>query len=135
MKLITRYTDYAIRALCFIARSDKEVVSVPDLVASLKIPRPFLRKILQALNTEGILSSCKGQGGGFSLARKPEKIFLMDLMNVFQGPFKLNECFFKMKKCPNIKTCPLRKKISGIEQYVVKELKSITIASLLKEKD
>ncbi|MDD5292175.1 MAG: Rrf2 family transcriptional regulator [Candidatus Omnitrophica bacterium] len=131
MKLITRYTDYAIRALCFIAKSDKEVVSVPDLVASLKIPRPFLRKILQVLNTQGILSSCKGQGGGFSLARKPEKIFLMDLMNIFQGPFKLNECFFKMKCCPNTKTCLLRKRISRIEQYVIAQLQSITIASLL----
>ncbi|MDD5006297.1 MAG: Rrf2 family transcriptional regulator [Candidatus Omnitrophica bacterium] len=132
MKLITRYTDYAVRALCFIVKENQEVVSVSDLVKRLKIPGPFLRKILQALNTEGILNSYKGQGGGFTLARRPEKIFLVDLIEIFQGAFKLNECFFKKKDCPNTNTCPLKKKIDSIEKYVTTELKSITIASLLR---
>ena len=55
MKLITRDTDYAIRALCFIARFKKKIVSVSELVKVLKIPRPFLRKILQTLNKKRIL--------------------------------------------------------------------------------
>ena len=57
MKLITRNTDYAIRALCFIARKKKQVVSVKELVSKLRIPKPFLRKISQRLNKERILVS------------------------------------------------------------------------------
>jgi len=132
MKLITRDTDYALRAICFIAKSKEEVVSVAGLVKKLKIPRPFLRKLLQILNKERILKSYKGQGGGFSLAVKPGRIFLADLIEIFQGPLSLNECFFKKMSCPNKDTCALKRKIDSIERYVVKELKAITIDSLLR---
>ena len=132
MKLITRDTDYALRAICFIAKSKKKIISVSELVKELKIPRPFLRKLLQVLNKKGILKSHKGQGGGFQLNGPANKIFLVDLIVIFQGPLKLNECFFKKLRCPNINSCSLRKKIEGIENYVVRELKTITINSLLK---
>jgi len=132
MKLITRDTDYALRALCFIVKQKKEIVSVSELVKALKIPYPFLRKILQVLNKKGVLKSFKGQGGGFSLGTRPSRIFLVDLIEIFQGPLKLNECFFKKLSCPNIKTCSLKKKIDSIERYVISELKSIKISSLLK---
>jgi Rrf2 family protein len=132
MKLITRDTDYAIRALCFIAGLKKEIVSVSELVKELKIPRPFLRKILQILNKKGILKSYKGKGGGFLLSVSANKIFLLDLIEIFQGPLRINECLLKKIKCPNIKNCVFRKKITEIEKYVIKELKPITIGFLLK---
>ena len=132
MKLITRDTDYALRALCFIAKYKKEIISVERLAEESKIPRPFLRKILQKLNRAGILKSYKGQGGGFILLIPIRKIFLLDLIKIFQGKLELNECFFKKKICPNTKTCKLRKKISNIENYVVLQLKNFTVADLLK---
>lgn len=133
MKLITRDTDYALRAVCFMARNKDKIVSVAQLVKTIKIPRPFLRKVLQILNKKIILKSYRGVGGGFSLARPAEKILLTDLMQVFQGPFQLNECLFKNKTCPNIKKCILRKKINKIENYVISQLESISIASLIKK--
>jgi len=131
MKLFTRDTDYAMRALLFFAKSRNKVVSVTDLVQALKIPRPFLRKILQILNKRGILKSHKGQGGGFELALQPQKIFFAELIEIFQGPLQLNECLFKKDICPDRGTCPLRRKIHSIEQSVVSELKLITVESLL----
>jgi Rrf2 family protein len=91
-----------------------------------------LRKILQILNKKGILKSYKGLGGGFLLARPRHKIFLLDLIEIFQGPLKLNECIFKKMVCPNTKRCVLKKKIDDIERYVISQLGSITIASLLR---
>ncbi len=132
MRLITRNTDYAIRALCFIAENNKkEIISVSELVKNLKIPRPFLRKLLQILNKKGLLRSYKGKGGGFELAMLPEKIFLVDLIEIFQGPLNLDECIFKRRSCPDIKSCLLREKIEAIKDYVSEELKSITIKSLI----
>ena len=132
MSLINRNTDYAVRAICFMAKNNKSRTSVVDLVRNLRIPGPFLRKILQALNKKGILKSYKGKDGGFLLVDSPDKIFLLDLMNIFQGKLKLNQCLFKKSICPNIKTCPLREKLTEIEEYVLSELESINIASLLK---
>ena len=132
MKLITRNTDYALRAVCSIAKRKGKIVTVSELVAALKMPRPFLRKLLQNLNKKGILKSYKGLGGGFVLARPPEKIFLLDLISIFQGELSLNECLFKRKICPNVRVCPLKNKLDIIEQYVIRELKTVTIGSLLK---
>jgi len=131
MKLVTRDTDYAVRALCFIAKHNKERISASDLVRELKIPRPFLRKIMQILHKKRVLISYKGQGGGFLLANSPHKIFLADLIEIFQGPLKINECLFKKKICPNRNSCSLRRKISSIERHVFTDLKYITLASLL----
>ncbi len=130
MKLITRDTDYALRALCFIAKQDKKVVSVRELVKVLKVPRPFLRRLLQQLAKNRILISSKGQGGGFSLGLPAGSIYLTDLMRIFQGPLKINECFLKKKICPNIKVCRLKKKIDEIEKMVIGELRSINIAGI-----
>ncbi|MFA5255741.1 MAG: Rrf2 family transcriptional regulator [Candidatus Omnitrophota bacterium] len=132
MKLISRNTDYAVRAICYIAKKRPAVVSVAELVKKIKIPRPFLRKILQTLNSEGMLISYKGKGGGFRLARKPEAVYLTDIMEAFQGPFKLNECFFKRKICPDRNKCCLKKKIDSIERMVYRELRSITLGSVLR---
>jgi Rrf2 family protein len=131
MKLVTRDTDYAVRALCFIAESKEKIVPVSTLVNKLKIPQPFLRQILQVLNKKGILKSYKGLRGGFQLAISPRQIFLVELIKIFQGPLKLNECIFKKKICPNKNICSLRAKINTIEKEVILKLGSITVASLL----
>lgn len=133
MKLITRNTDYAVRVLCCISEEKQKVISTDRFVKSLEMPRPFLRKILQTLTKEGLLNSSKGKDGGFALAISPEEITLTNVMEIFQGPIKLNECTFKKKVCPNIKDCPLKKKIDVIEREVIAKLKAITISSILKK--
>ena len=132
MKLITRNTDYAIRAACALAGAGKELMDVPTLVRRIKVPRPFLRKVLQTLGRHGIIKSYKGIGGGFRLARDPGKIMLIDIIRIFQGPFALNECFLMKSLCPERSRCVLKKKIDVIESHVLSELKSITLADIIK---
>jgi Rrf2 family protein len=131
MKLLTRDSDYALRAVCFIAKQNMKVVPVPLMVQALRIPRPFLRKILQILNRKKILKSYKGSGGGFSLETKPDQVLVTEIIEIFQGPVKLNECLLSKSLCPDVTRCVLRKRIAMIEALVVKELKKITVASLL----
>ena len=66
MKLLTRDTDYAVRALLAMA-GKKSIVSVADLVAALKIPGPFLRRILQRLARRGWWSRRKAWEAGSCL--------------------------------------------------------------------
>ncbi|MFH0917671.1 MAG: Rrf2 family transcriptional regulator [Candidatus Omnitrophota bacterium] len=131
MKLITRNTDYALRAICYIAKQDK-VVTVTKLVKVLGVPHPFLRKILQQLGKNKILQSYKGQGGGFKLKILPEKIFVIQIMRIFQGQVGLNGCFLRKNICPNKGKCILRKKIHAIEKNVLGQLRQIDIASLIE---
>ncbi len=130
MKLITRNTDYALRAICYIAQQ-KQVVTVTELVKILGVPRPFMRKILQRLSKERVLDSYKGQAGGFKLKTGPGRIFIIQIMRIFQGPVSLNGCFLKKNICPNKGKCILRKKIHAIENNTLRQLRRINIASLI----
>lgn len=131
MKLITRDTDYAIRALVRIASEKGKVVSVRDLTEDLNVPRSFSRKILQVLTREGVLRSYKGKGGGFAIEKNPLEITVLDLIEIFQGQFCVMEHVFKKCVCPDLKICELKKRIDMLEQTICKELNKITIDELI----
>jgi Rrf2 family protein len=133
MKLLTRNTDYAVRAICCMASKPGRTSTVAELTDALDIPRPFLRKILQRLNKVGMVRSARGKAGGFRLAKDPYKLTLADFIEAFQGPFSINECVFKKKICPNTKRCALKCKIDEIEDYVEAQLKSVSIGSILNK--
>lgn len=132
MMLVARKTDYAIRTLVFLASTDKKLVTCSELAKRLRIPYSFLRSILQALNRQKLLVSSKGKTGGFKLVKSPEKIFLLDLIKLFQGPIILNKCKFKGRQCHNVRSCVFRKKITGIEEYIKSELQFVTLKSLVR---
>ncbi len=133
MTLITKDTDYAIRALCFLAKNQAEPASVAEISKALNISYTFLRKIMQALNKKGILSSTKGKGGGFALKRVTDEIFVNDVIDIFQGPIDFKRCIVKHQICPDFKNCLLRDKIEKIEGYAQKVLESVTIKSLIRQ--
>ena len=108
-------------------------MTTSELVDKLKMPRPFLRKVLQALDRGGLLRSYKGMGGGFIISKNTRNIRLLDLIEIFQGPLILNECSFKKKKCPEQIRCPLRKKINALQSYIVTQLRDISVASLIAQ--
>ncbi len=131
MKLLTRNTDYAIRAICRMAEDGNSVFSAADLVKELNIPRPFMRKLLQELNKHGLLESYRGRGGGFRLAMPPEEIYIFRIAEIFQGKMVISEHIFKGEPCPRQRKCNLKAKLDEIEKMVVDKFKAITIASIM----
>lgn len=134
MNLITRNTDYAIQAILYVAASGKPVVSTAEIQEKLQLPRPFMRKIFQKLQQEQILVSIKGNKGGFALAKSPDKIFVSDILNVFQGAISLADCQVQNQPCRNQKHCPMRKVVKNIEHYAIEQITDITIAMLINGK-
>ena len=132
MNLLTRNTDYAVRAILYMAQHAGTLVSTADLDRDLKLPRPFMRKTLQVLQQQGHLRSVKGYKGGFQLLRPPEKIYLIDIMRIFQGEVSLGDCLFKKKICHCVASCPLRRQVKSMEQDLLKRLKAVTVADLMK---
>lgn len=134
MRFITRDTDYALRALTFMAgalkRENKKIVTVEDILKEEKLPRVFLRRILQKLAEKGILASYKGKTGGFSFSKPPKTITLADVIVVYQGEIDLTNCFLQGKICPNRAKCKVRKKMKAINANVIKELAGINIEEL-----
>jgi len=133
MRLITQNTDYAIRALTFMAGKKEEIVSAKEISENLQISWSLLRRILQDLKKKGIIRSHRGKEGGFSLEIPPESIYITKIINIFQGFIQMNKCFNKNKICTNYIKCPLRKKVEDIERYAVSVFNSLTIESLVNE--
>ena len=131
MKLINRDADYALKALLALAVRPRDVTAVSELTEELDVPRPYLRKIMQRLAQEKVVLSFKGKGGGFRLARSAGDIALADVIRTFQGRISLHDCLFRERLCPDIKTCPLRKTIGRLEDRLVRELETLSIASVL----
>ena len=131
MKLITKDTDYAMRALTYMAKNNGEINSVKEISESLNISLPYLRKILQILTKRGILSSSKGKGGGFTFDKSPDKIYIIDLINIFQGEINIRHCVVREDICPNITTCLLHKKLFELEKLIKSEINLLTIKALI----
>jgi Rrf2 family cysteine metabolism transcriptional repressor len=133
MKLLTKETDYAVRAVMNLAKRHDGLVSSREIAAQEEIPLQFLRRILQTLIRGGVVESREGASGGVRLKVGPAGIKVADLIRLFQGDIQLTECMFRKKICSNRKMCVLRRRIKRIEDMVAREFETMTIEDLLRD--
>lgn len=106
--IITRATEYAIRAILYMSRQPAgEIVYKKDICKTQNITPAFLTKILQPLIKDGIVGSQRGVGGGFFLARAPSEITLFDIIKSQEGPVYLNQCLIEDGQCEREFFCPV----------------------------
>lgn len=91
--MISKKTIYGLQAAILLAkRYDTGPVLITDLAREGHIPKKFLEAILLELRKEGILSSKKGKGGGYVLAKDPQDISVGNIIRTLEGP--LSELIF-----------------------------------------
>ena len=84
---ISKKTEYALRALMYAARfPEGTTFQIRDLAEKNGIPKKFLELILLEMKNAGMLSSRRGVGGGYLLARRPDSIRSSEIVEVFEGP-------------------------------------------------
>ncbi len=106
--IITRATEYAIRAVLFMASKPRgELVLKKDICREQDITPAFLTKILQPLIKLGIVGSHRGVGGGFYLMKDPADITLLDVIKAEEGPLYLNLCLADETHCERELYCPV----------------------------
>lgn len=73
---LTKYTDYALRVLIYLAiQEDRtEKIQIQTIADNFDVPKNNLMKIVQRLGQEGFIKTTKGKGGGIFLCRAPESI-------------------------------------------------------------
>lgn len=133
MKLLTKDTDYAVRAIVYLARHTDGYRSSREISESEGIPLQFLRRILQKLTRAGLVVSREGVTGGVRLNARPGDVRVSDIIKIFQGDIELSECMFRKRLCVHRATCVLRARIQSIEAMVNREFERVTIATLLRD--
>ncbi|MGD2173875.1 MAG: Rrf2 family transcriptional regulator [Candidatus Brocadiaceae bacterium] len=132
MAIISRESDYAVRALASLAKTD-EWLSVSAMAEQEDIPEVFLRKIMQRLNRAGVVESRRGPFGGYRLAMPAEQVTVLDAVEIVQGPLVINECFADPDICPRVDFCPLRRRLSEIQVELNAKLAELNLAAVLDD--
>jgi Rrf2 family protein len=71
------------------ARNQKEgIIMSQDIAERYNIPVEYLLKILQQLVKANVLRSKRGPRGGFTLAKSPKKITILEVFEAVEGPMR-----------------------------------------------
>src|SRR6266513_4876586 len=86
MLSITTKSPYALRALAELGRSGEGPVPIGELARRREIPVQFLEQLFAVLRRAGVLRSQRGVKGGYSFARRPAEITVLELVELLDGP-------------------------------------------------
>lgn len=127
---ITRQADYALRAMYYLSKIDpNQRAATSQIAQEQRIPPSFLAKIISQLSIAGLIHTSRGARGGVSLARPPEDISILEVVEAIDGPIMLNECTSSPEACPFGEECPIRPLWCNTQDELVARLKVTTFAS------
>ena len=130
---ITRQADYAVRATLYLSHLGPNVrTSTAQIAREQSIPPTFLAKIVAQLASAGVVRATRGARGGVKLARPPEEISLLEIIEAIDGPMLLNECVAEPDRCPLSENCPVRSVWCEAQMNLVAQLSQTNFGQLMK---
>jgi len=133
---ISRLTDYGIVIMAHLAEcQDNDTHNARELAKDTRLPAPVVSKILKALTRAGLLVSQRGSKGGYSLARPPAEIPVVEMIAALEGPVGITECTIAPGACAQESSCQVRDPWQRINSAVHAALAKITLADLGKPLD
>ncbi len=87
MLSITTKSPYAIAALAELGRGGEQApVPIGELARRREIPVQFLEQLFATLRRAGVLRSYRGVKGGYSFARAPDSVSVLEIVELLDGP-------------------------------------------------
>jgi len=133
-----RKTEYAILAIEHMVRKeshprsyDAQVTSTREVSEAYHIPYPLLAKVLQKLAAKGLVKAVHGTKGGYVLAKRPTDITIAHIVEIFDGPIAVAECFKEEKiTCPQWDGCLIKDPFYELNNKIFTLLTQTTLADL-----
>ena len=133
---ITQESDYAIRIVYCLAKSRvrRDARSISE---EMGVTLRFSLKILGKLVGAGIVSSYKGNKGGYELAKEPSQITFKDVIEAVEGSYYMIRCLNEEKPCNRgaSQTCSFRKVFCEITDEVNRRLEAANFETLLQQEE
>jgi len=82
---VTSKSRYAVVALAELARSGEAPVPIAQIAERRAMPVQFLEQLFSTLRRDGLLHSQRGVKGGYTLARPPEEITVLEVVQALDG--------------------------------------------------
>ena len=125
---LTRAADYGVRVMIQLtALKGNGRVSLPRLARATGAPESFLSKVLQSLARAGLISSRRGQLGGFHISPRGAAASMRE---VIDGTIYLNVCLSPGRSCIRKPRCPAHPVWALAQRAMMEVLSSVSIASL-----
>lgn len=105
-------------------------VLLDELCDGSDLPRHFVAKIFQDLVRKGLLTSAKGRGGGFALARPADQITVFDIVQIIDGSEQLDRCVVGMAQCDDQQPCPHHDQWKPLREQIKEFMIQTTLAEM-----
>lgn len=133
MKISTK-GRYGLRILLDIAlyKSGNKPRMIREIAANQEISEKYISRLIIELRRAGFVQAIRGANGGFVLARKPEAITILEVIEVMEGPLAIVECAGGGKSsCTRQERCPAQHLWRDINQRVRAAFGDYTLQDLL----
>jgi len=127
---LTRRADYAIRATLALARApDGERQSVSRIAAAERIPVRFLPQVMRDLVRAGLVEGATGRAGGYWLARRPDEVSLLDVIEAVEGDSRRRTCVLRGGPCRVDATCAVHDDVIEAQEALLLRLASARLGT------
>lgn len=130
---VTRYTDYALRVLIYLAVIPTRLSTIQEIADHYAISKNHLMKVVQQLNSLGYVDAIRGKNGGLLLGRSAEQINLGEVIRMTErsSSTALVECFSVENQCVISPNCHLKRVLAEALQQFLATLDRYTLADIV----
>jgi FeS assembly SUF system regulator len=130
MLRLSKLTDYGTVVLAHMAARPDTVHTASELAERTHLARPTVSKLLKLFAKGGLVSSFRGAHGGYRLAREPEAITAVQIIDAVEGPVAITECSAHDGLCTLEPVCAIGHNWQRISLAIRDALKTVTLAQL-----
>ena len=131
MKISTK-GRYGLRILIDLAMHDPgKPRMLKDIAQSQQISEKYISRLVIDLRRAKLVRSVRGVNGGFHLAKLPEEITLLEVLETMEGPISVVECVRSPEKCKRQMLCPARSIWQELNEGIRGLTRNITLDDIL----
>ena len=132
---LTSLADYAVVMMAAAARHPASArLSANLLAGETGVPLPTAQKLMGRLASAGLLTSARGTGGGFLLAREANGISLADIIEAVEGPIAMTVCVDEARNdCALDGHCLVKPHANIVNGAVRGALQGVSLATLARD--
>ena len=128
--MFSKTVEYALRAVVHLAQEAPEAQKTSDIATTTKVPPAYLAKILQSLRDGGVVNLQRGVGGGVSLAKTPEELTILDVVNAVEPIERITTCPLDLKS-HGTHLCALHHRMDSAIEHMETAFRQTTVAEIL----
>jgi Rrf2 family protein len=129
---INRKVEYALMVLKLMKEKEVSALTTAREVCDrFETPFDTTSKVMQLMNTSGILHSHKGVKGGYSLSRDLSDVTYMELVELIEGKSFMMDCH--EGPCDLFHKCNISQPIKRLNDYLINIFSTLTLNELLSE--